>query len=119
MNSRVKNLSLFVILFLGWDGFRSPPPQSGPPLPRKTSRRQAFLNRQMRRPIILYREENTDDTKNFRTVYLRMKMLTEAGRKYADVEIPVGRNPFTISQLSGRTVHADGLDHSAGRPTRG
>ncbi len=58
--------------------------------------------------IVLDREENTDDTKNFRTVYVRIKVLTEAGRKYADVEIPVGRGPFTISQLSGRTVHADG-----------
>src|ERR1019366_4970791 len=38
----------------------------------------------------------------------RLKVLTEAGRKYANVEIPVGRSPFTISQLSGRTVHADG-----------
>ncbi len=58
--------------------------------------------------VMLYREENTDDTKRFRTVYVRIKVLTEAGRKYADVEIPVGRNPFVISELSGRTVHADG-----------
>jgi hypothetical protein len=58
--------------------------------------------------VILYREDTTDDTKNFHTVYVRLKVLTEAGRKYADVEIPVGRSPFTISQLSGRTVHADG-----------
>jgi hypothetical protein len=58
--------------------------------------------------VILYREEITDDTKNFRTVYIRVKVLNEAGRKYAEVEIPVGHGPFTISQLSGRTVHGDG-----------
>src|SRR5579863_2761261 len=52
--------------------------------------------------VILYREEVTDDTKNFRTVYVRAKVLTEAGIKYGDVEIPVGREPFTISQVSGR-----------------
>src|ERR1017187_6635098 len=58
--------------------------------------------------VILYREETTDDIKNFRTIYFRIKVLTEAGIKYGDVEIPVGHHPFTISQVSGRTVHADG-----------
>jgi len=58
--------------------------------------------------VILYREEITDDTKNFRTIYVRLKVLTEAGIKFGNVEIPVGRNPITISQVTGRTVHADG-----------
>jgi len=58
--------------------------------------------------VILYREDITDDTKNFRNVYVRLKVLTEAGRKYQEVEIPVGRKPFTISQVSGRTVQPDG-----------
>src|ERR1019366_86925 len=58
--------------------------------------------------VILYREETTDDIKNFRTIYFRIKVLTEAGIRYGEVEIPVGRHPFTISQVSGRTVHADG-----------
>ncbi len=58
--------------------------------------------------VFLYREEITDNVKNFRTVYFRIKVLTAAGIKYGDVEIPVGRHPFIISQVSGRTVHADG-----------
>ena len=58
--------------------------------------------------VVLYREEITDDTKNFRTVYVRLKILTPAGLKYAEVDIPSEPNPFTISQLSGRTVHDDG-----------
>ena len=107
MNSHFKNLSLFVILFLGWTVCRSAAAEW--PAITPEDKAMASVPQQPDAPaVILYRQENTDDTKNFRTVYLRIKVLTEAGRKYADVEIPVGRSPFTISQLSGRTVHGDG-----------
>src|ERR1700674_5160153 len=39
---------------------------------------------------------------------MQIKVLTEAGRKYADVELPYNRRNFTIAQISGRTVHTDG-----------
>ena len=58
--------------------------------------------------VIFYREDTTDDSKNFRSVYVRLKVLTEAGKRYQDVEIPVGHNAFTVSQVSGRTVQPDG-----------
>jgi Transglutaminase-like superfamily len=58
--------------------------------------------------VILYRADITDDTKNFHSVYVRLKVLTETGRKYQDVIIPIGRKPFTISEIVGRTVLADG-----------
>jgi hypothetical protein len=58
--------------------------------------------------VVLIHEENADDTNNFHSVYMRIKVLTEAGRKYADVEIPYSRRGFSISGISGRTVHADG-----------
>jgi len=58
--------------------------------------------------IIFYREDITDDTKNFHSVYVRLKVLTEAGRKYQDVEIVVPRHSSTLSHVSGRTVQPDG-----------
>ena len=58
--------------------------------------------------IVLLREEVTNDPQNNRTVYMRIKVLTEPGRKYADVEIPYSRRNFTISDVSGRTIHRDG-----------
>ncbi|HLV87286.1 MAG TPA: DUF3857 domain-containing protein [Candidatus Sulfotelmatobacter sp.] len=58
--------------------------------------------------VVFYREDITDDTKNFHSVYVRLKILTEAGRKYQDVEIVLPRDSFTISQVSGRTVQPDG-----------
>jgi hypothetical protein len=57
---------------------------------------------------ILLRREEDDDTNNVHSLYVRIKVLTEAGREYADVEIPYGRRHFTIQQVSARTVHPDG-----------
>lgn len=107
MNSQFKHLSLFVIFLLGWAVSRS----TAADWPAITPEEKALTSvpQQPDAPaIILYREETTDDSKNFRTVYVRLKILTDAGRKYGDVQIPIGRDPFTISQLNGRTVHADG-----------
>ena len=58
--------------------------------------------------VVLLREEITDDPKNYKSVYMRIKILTEAGRRYADVQIPYARRRFSIFSISGRTVHADG-----------
>jgi Domain of Unknown Function with PDB structure (DUF3857)/Transglutaminase-like superfamily len=58
---------------------------------------------------ILYREEIDDDTKvHSHTTYERIKILTEAGRHQAEVEVPFGSTWSHIESISGRTVHADG-----------
>ena len=58
--------------------------------------------------VILLREEVADDLNNFHSVYMRVKILTDAGREYADVHIPYGHRFFKIDSISGRTVHPDG-----------
>jgi hypothetical protein len=58
--------------------------------------------------VVLLREEVADDPKNNHSVFMRIKILTEAGRRYADVEIPYYRRGFRIDSISGRTVHVDG-----------
>jgi hypothetical protein len=58
--------------------------------------------------VVLRREEVSDDPRNHRTVYVRIKVLTEPGRRYADVEIPYSRRHFKIYDVSGRTVHSGG-----------
>jgi hypothetical protein len=57
---------------------------------------------------ILERQEVADDLNNFHSTYKRIKVLNEAGRKYADVELPYDRQSFSISEIIGRTVHPDG-----------
>jgi len=58
--------------------------------------------------VILLRQEVADDLNNFHSTYKRIKVLTDAGRKYADIELPYNRHGFSIGELAGRTVHADG-----------
>jgi transglutaminase-like putative cysteine protease len=58
--------------------------------------------------FILMREEVDDDMHNLQSVHARIKILTEAGREYANVEIPYSRRSFTVGGISGRTTHADG-----------
>jgi hypothetical protein len=58
--------------------------------------------------VVLLREEFADDPNNYHSVYMRIKILTEAGRRYANVEIPYSRRQFRIDSIRGRTVHADG-----------
>jgi len=57
--------------------------------------------------VVLMREQTDDNMNNLIMVYERIKILTDAGRQYATIELPSDR-AFSISLLSGRTVHADG-----------
>lgn len=73
--------------------------------------------------IILFREVDRDDrtvmsrersgpwfVKNaaHENVYFRIKILTEAGRKYADIEIPYTKNETTIVDIQARSIKPDG-----------
>jgi len=58
--------------------------------------------------VVLDREEVDDDMNNVHSLYERIKILTDAGREYANVEIPYSRRGFSIAGISGQTVHADG-----------
>lgn len=57
--------------------------------------------------VYLDREEVTDNANHFISEYARIKVLTEAGKEWATVEVPYsgGGTPPTIV---GRTIHADG-----------
>ena len=46
--------------------------------------------------------------KNFHTVYVRLKILTEAGKRYADVPILYPGRMFSVANVEGRTIHSDG-----------
>lgn len=58
--------------------------------------------------VILLREEIDDDMNNAHSVYERIKILTDAGREYANVELPYSHRYFSIGSISGRTIHSDG-----------
>jgi len=60
--------------------------------------------------VILYRQVDRTDklygSKEFE--YVRIKVLTEAGRAFANVDIPIIAGTQQISSVRGRTVHPDG-----------
>lgn len=58
--------------------------------------------------MILERQIYTDDEKRIQTEWLRIKVFTEEGKAYADVEIPYFAKSSTIGDIRGRTVRPDG-----------
>jgi len=58
--------------------------------------------------LILYREVTTDDMKSVETHSYRIKILTDEGKKYADVQIPYLEKEYRIEGIRARTVEPDG-----------
>jgi len=58
--------------------------------------------------IYLYRQVDRDDAGYVETNYLRIKILTEEGRKNANVEIPYVRGVNGIRSLQARVIQVDG-----------
>jgi Domain of Unknown Function with PDB structure (DUF3857)/Transglutaminase-like superfamily len=57
--------------------------------------------------IQLYYANYIDDSAAYEFVYHRIKILTESGKKYADVEVLAGIN-LDVGNLKARTIHPDG-----------
>lgn len=60
--------------------------------------------------IYLYRQVDRNDklTASSEYNYLRIKILTEEGRKYANIEIPFVKESFKVSGIRARTIRPDG-----------
>src|ERR1700689_3359023 len=61
--------------------------------------------------IILFREVDRDDSRQgsvHEDNYYRVKVLTEEGRKYGDVEIAFVKNVDEVDHIQARTIKPDG-----------
>src|SRR5215472_17065646 len=58
--------------------------------------------------MILERQVYTDDEKRVQREFVRIKVFTEAGRSYADVEIPYVVKRTSVEDIRARTVRPDG-----------
>jgi hypothetical protein len=58
--------------------------------------------------IYLYRQVDRNDAEATETIYSRIKILTDEGRKYANVEIPYLKGTVSIHGLQARVIHPDG-----------
>lgn len=62
--------------------------------------------------VYLNREEVTEDKLHMWSIYVRLKVLTDEGKKYANVELGYGSSNsgggYTVNDIAGRTIHPDG-----------
>ncbi len=62
--------------------------------------------------VYLYKEEITEDHYHMWSKYVRLKVLTEAGKEFANVELrqysSSEHGGYTVNAIAGRTIHPDG-----------
>ena len=58
--------------------------------------------------IYLYREIEQDDGQGYSDYYTRIKILTDEGKKWGNVEIPYNGGISNVSNVTARTIHPDG-----------
>lgn len=58
--------------------------------------------------VYLYREEINDQQNNYQGMYERIKVLTEKGKELATIHIPYEHGFDSVTDIQGRTIHADG-----------
>jgi Domain of Unknown Function with PDB structure (DUF3857)/Transglutaminase-like superfamily len=58
--------------------------------------------------VYLNIQEITDDPLHYHSFYARIKVLQEKGKELATVELPYQRGSFKVTDIHGRTIHADG-----------
>jgi hypothetical protein len=58
--------------------------------------------------VYLYKEESTDEEQHAITYYCRIKVLSEKGKELATVQIPYVHGLDIVTDVQGRTIHADG-----------
>jgi len=71
--------------------------------------------------VYLFREETTDDHLHMYSIYTRLKVLTERGKEYSNVELHFAHSSdgggYTVDDIQGRTIHPDGtIIPFAGKP---
>ncbi len=61
--------------------------------------------------VYLNREETTDDKLHMFSIYVRLKVLNELGKEYANVELQyahLSEGSLNVEDIQGRTIHPDG-----------
>ncbi|HEV3218747.1 MAG TPA: DUF3857 domain-containing protein [Candidatus Acidoferrales bacterium] len=58
--------------------------------------------------MILYREDVEDGNNFVENAYSRIKIFSDEGKKYADIEVPFIRGIEEVKDVHARTIHPDG-----------
>lgn len=110
MMNRTRRFPLFTLLTLL---VITPAAQAGddwlPITPQELAMKESSLNPGAH-AVLLYREVDTDDVNTVENHYYRIKILTETGKKYGDIEIPYRKGKFKVGDIKARTVRPDGSE---------
>ena len=61
--------------------------------------------------VYLYYEEIDNDPIHYKSIYARIKVLTDKGKDLATVDLPYEKSVFKIRAIEGRTIHPDGTEY--------
>src|SRR6185437_12638108 len=61
--------------------------------------------------VYLYYEEIDNDPIHYKSIYARIKVLTDKGKDLATVDLPYESSEFKIRAIEGRTIHPDGTEY--------
>jgi hypothetical protein len=112
---RYRQLFLLVLLLSAGVAVRHTRPVGAADEWRPVSQEELKMTSEPKAPgapaIILYRQVDRDDSNihiPHEYNYVREKIFTEEGRKYADVEIPLVKGRWEIHGIRARTIRPDG-----------
>jgi hypothetical protein len=108
---RVQNIAVLCLLLVGAVFFAVQRGQAAADWPA-ISQEELAMKENPAEPgalaIILYREEVVNSTDSSETYYERIKVFSEEGKKYGDVEIPYIKGDSQVRDVHARTIHPDG-----------
>jgi hypothetical protein len=104
-HSAIQGLIGAVALCAGWQAARA---EDWLPIPPDELKMTSEPKAMGAPAIFLYRQVDRDDNGPSEAVYARIKILTEEGRKYADVEVPFDKATESVHGIQARTIHPDG-----------
>jgi uncharacterized protein DUF3857 len=106
-----RSISIAAMLFLGAAAYRPVSMSAGDewlPISPEELKMTSVPEAPGAPAIYLYRQVDRNDQESHEYSYLRIKILTEEGRKNADVEIPFFKESGDIRGIKARTIRPDG-----------
>ena len=77
------------------------------PLDSKDLQMKEFKQLPGAEAVLLYYQNEIDDVSHTEFFYSRIKVLTDSGKRHANVEIPI-TDKTSVMELAARTIHPDG-----------
>ena len=106
---RAVSLPIAAALAACWLNFHSASADEWQPISPEELRMTSLPEAPGAPAVILYRQVDRDDGQNaFQTDYVRIKILTEEGKKYGNVEIPFFKGEGNIHGVRARSIRPDG-----------